>query len=66
LNAVHVIPYRAVKAEQAITGRVLDEAAAEEAGAAAVAEAKPLEHNKYMVVVARTLVKRALLACVEK
>jgi xanthine dehydrogenase YagS FAD-binding subunit len=64
LNAVHVIPYRAVKAEQVITGRALDEAAAEEAGAAAVAEAKPLEHNKYMVAVARTLVKRTLLACV--
>ena len=66
LNAVHVIPYRAVKAEQAITGRVLNEAAAEEAGAAAVAEAKPLEHNKYMVAIARTLVKRALLACAGK
>ncbi|MBN1689420.1 MAG: FAD binding domain-containing protein [Dehalococcoidia bacterium] len=66
LNAVHVIPYRAVKAEQVITGRALDEAAAEEAGAAAVAEAKPLEHNKYMVVVARTLVKRTLLACIGK
>ncbi len=66
LNAVHVIPYRAVKAEQVITGRALDEAAAEEAGAAAVAEARPLEHNKYMVAVARTLVKRTLLACAEK
>ena len=66
LNAVHVIPYRAIKAEQVIIGRVLDEAAAEEAGAAAVAEAKPLEHNKYMVAVARTLVKRAILACAEK
>jgi len=29
-----------------------------------VAEARPLEHNKYMVAVARTLVKRTLLACV--
>ena len=66
LNAVHVIPYRAVKAEQVITGRVIDEAAAEEAGAAAVAEAKPLDHNKYMVAIARTLVKRAILACAGK
>jgi len=66
LNAVHVIPYRAVKAEQAITGRVIDEAAAEEAGAAAVSEAKPLDHNKYMVAIARTLVKRTLLACAGK
>ena len=66
LNAVHVIPYRAVRAEQVITGRAIDEAAAEEAGAAAVAEAKPLEHNKYMVAIARTLVKRAILVCVGK
>jgi xanthine dehydrogenase YagS FAD-binding subunit len=66
LNAVHVIPYRAVKAEQVITGRVIDVAAADEAGAAAVAEAKPLEHNKYMVAIARTLVKRSILACVGK
>jgi len=66
LNAVHVIPYRAVKAEQVITGRVIDEAAAEEAGAAAVSEAKPLDHNKYMVAIARTLVKRAILACAGK
>jgi len=66
LNAVHVIPYRAVKAEQVVTGRIIDEAAADEAGAAAVAEAKPLEHNKYMVAIARTLVKRSILACAGK
>jgi len=66
LNAVHVIPYRAGKAEQVITGRVIDEAAADEAGVAAVAEAKPLEHNKYMVAIARTLVKRSILACAGK
>jgi hypothetical protein len=29
-----------------------------------VATAKPLEHNKYMVAVAKTIVKRCLLACV--
>jgi hypothetical protein len=50
-------------AEKVITGRVIDEKAADEAGAAAVAEAKPLEHNKYMVAIARTLVKRSILAC---
>ena len=63
LNAVHVVPYRAVRAEKVITGKSLNEAVAEEAGQAAVAEARPLEHNKYMVAVARTLVKRAILAC---
>jgi len=63
LNAVHVVPYRAVQAEKVITGKSLNETVAEEAGQAAVAEAKPLEHNEYMVAVARTLVKRAILAC---
>ncbi|MFA5079447.1 MAG: FAD binding domain-containing protein [Dehalococcoidia bacterium] len=66
LNAVHVIPYRAVNAEQVIMGKKIEEALAEEAGQAAVSAAKPLEHNKYMVAVARTLVKRCILACEEK
>lgn len=63
LNAVSVVPYRAVQAEQVITGKKIDETLAEEAGKAAVAAAKPLEHNKYMVAVAKTLVKRSVLAC---
>jgi xanthine dehydrogenase YagS FAD-binding subunit len=63
LNAVHVVPYRAIEAEKVIAGKKIDEAVAEAAGQAAVAAAKPLEHNKYMVAVARTLVKRSLLAC---
>lgn len=63
LNAVHVVPYRAVQSERVIVGNSLNEAIAEEAGQAAVAQARPLEHNKYMVAVARTLVKRAILAC---
>jgi len=66
LNAVHVVPYRAVNAEQVVMGKQIDEALAEEAGKAAVSAAKPLEHNKYMVAIARTLVKRTLLACAEK
>lgn len=64
LNGVRVVPYRAVRAEKVITGVSLNEAIAQEAGQAAVAEAKPLEHNKYMVGVAQTLVKRSILACV--
>jgi len=63
LNAVAVVPYRAAQAEKAIMGKSIDEALAGEAGQAAVAEAKPLEHNKYMVAIARTMVKRAILAC---
>jgi len=63
LNAVHVIPYRAVQAENVIIGRSVNEALAEEAGQSAVAQAKPLEQNKYKVAVARALVKRTILAC---
>jgi xanthine dehydrogenase YagS FAD-binding subunit len=65
LNAVHVVPYRAVQAEKVIVGTNSNEAIAEEASRTAVAQAKPLEHNKYKVAVARALVKRAILACGE-
>jgi xanthine dehydrogenase YagS FAD-binding subunit len=63
LNAVAVKPYRAVKAEKAIIGKPVDEALAETAGIAALSEAKPMERNGYMVQIAKTLVKRTILAC---
>jgi xanthine dehydrogenase YagS FAD-binding subunit len=63
LNAVHVVPRRAVKAELAITGHAITEEIAEEAAKAAVYDARPLEHNAYMVQVAKTLVKRTILGC---
>jgi xanthine dehydrogenase YagS FAD-binding subunit len=63
LNAVHVKPYRAYAAEEAILGKAMDESSAEAAGQASVIEAEPLTHNRYMVQVAKTLVKRAILAC---
>ncbi|UCD79240.1 MAG: xanthine dehydrogenase family protein subunit M [Desulfobacterales bacterium] len=63
LNAVAVKPYRAVKAEEAIIGRELNETTAETAGEAAVAGATPLKDNAYMVQLAKIIVKRTLLAC---
>jgi xanthine dehydrogenase YagS FAD-binding subunit len=63
LNAVYVTPYRTIKAEEAITGKDLNEANAEAAGGAAVSDAKPLRHNAYMVQVAKFLIKRTILAC---
>jgi xanthine dehydrogenase YagS FAD-binding subunit len=63
LNAVYVKPYRVSKAEEAIVGKPIDETSAEAAGSAAVATARPLPHNNYMVHIAKTLVKRAILAC---
>jgi xanthine dehydrogenase YagS FAD-binding subunit len=64
LNAVAPKPYRAVKAEAAIAGKPINEATAEAAAAAAVEDAKPLPSTKYKVQIAKTLVKRALLATV--
>jgi xanthine dehydrogenase YagS FAD-binding subunit len=63
LNAVYVKPYRVSKAEEAIVGMPIDETSAEAAGSAAVSNVKPLPHNNYMVQIAKTLVKRAILAC---
>jgi CO/xanthine dehydrogenase FAD-binding subunit len=62
LNAIAPKPYRAVKAEAAIAGKPVNEANAEAAGTAAVEDAKPLNATRYKVQIAKTLVKRALLA----
>jgi xanthine dehydrogenase YagS FAD-binding subunit len=66
LNAVYNKPYRALKAEEAIKGKTIDEANADAAGAAAVASAKALpgDRNKWKIPIAKTMVKRAILACV--
>ena len=64
-------PYRATKAEDAIKGKTIDEANAEAAGAAAVSGVMALPAvglnpgNKFKVQVAKTLVKRAILACAQ-
>jgi len=62
LNAVAPKPYRALKAETVIAGKSINETIAEAAGAAAVEDAEPLPTTKYKVQIAKTLVKRALLA----
>ena len=63
LNAVFVKPYRAIKAEEAIVEKAIDETTAEAAGICALSDAKPLEHNRYIVPIGKTLVKRTILAC---
>lgn len=63
LNAVYIKPYRAGEAEAAVTGKPLNEANADAAGQAVADAAKPMTGNTYMVQIARTLVKRTLLAC---
>jgi xanthine dehydrogenase YagS FAD-binding subunit len=63
LNAVYVKPYRAISAEEALRGKEINETTATEAGLAAVMEAAPLKDNRYMVEIAKILVKRAILDC---
>ena len=62
LGHVAPTPWRSAAAEHAITGKSLTSDSAEAAGAAAVADAKPLSQNGYKVQLAKVAVKRALLA----
>ena len=62
LGAVAPIPWRSKAAEAALTGKPLNEQTAAAAGEAAVAEAKPMSGNAYKVQIAKTAVKRAVLA----
>jgi CO/xanthine dehydrogenase FAD-binding subunit len=62
LGAVAPKPYRALKAEELIEGKTIDEALAQAAGEAAVLDAKPFPSTKYKVQIAKTLVKRTLLS----
>jgi xanthine dehydrogenase YagS FAD-binding subunit len=62
LGAVAPIPWRSTKAEQALLGKPLDEAAAAAAGRAATVGAAPLSDNGYKVGLVQTLVRRTLLS----
>jgi xanthine dehydrogenase YagS FAD-binding subunit len=61
LGAVAPIPWRSVRAEQALVGRPLDPAAAAAANAATVGAA-PLSDNAYKVGLLQTLLRRTLLS----
>ncbi len=62
LGGVAPTPYRATAAEDALKGNAISESVANAAGAAAVQDASPLSKNAYIVQIANTLVKRAILA----
>ena len=62
LGAVAPTPHRATAAENAIRGKPLEEATAEEAAEAAIINTKPLSMNAYKIEITKTLVKRALLS----
>lgn len=59
-------PYVAADAQSFLAGKTISEEVAEQAGAAAVREAKPLSKNEYKVQLAKVAVKRALLQAAGK
>ncbi len=63
LNAVYNKPYRATNAEDAIKGKTIDETNADAAGTAGISAATALAKNKYKIQIAKTMIKRAILAC---
>lgn len=63
LNAVYNKPYRATNAEDYIKGKPIDEAVAEAAGDAVMSDAVALPYNRYKIQIAKTLIKRVILAC---
>lgn len=66
LGHVAPIPWRSAAAERLLAGSTIDVGVANAAGAAAVAEAKPLPGNAYKVRLAATAVRRAVLAAAGK
>ena len=66
LGAAAPIPWRAVQAEAALTGQIIDETVAHAAGQAAIVGAAPLHHNAYKLPIFATLVRRAVLQAGDK
>jgi xanthine dehydrogenase YagS FAD-binding subunit len=62
MGAVAPIPWRAPAAEKTIIGQPLDAAHARAAAEAALAAAQPMSDNAYKVQIAKTIVRRAILA----
>ena len=64
LNSVYGLPFRVTAAERFLVGKAIDQATAEQAADAGDAGTpSPLLNNRYKIQIARTLVKRAILAC---
>jgi xanthine dehydrogenase YagS FAD-binding subunit len=63
LGGVHNTPRVATAAQDAIKGKTIDDVNATAAGAAAATGAVALAQNSYKIQIAKTMVKRAILAC---
>ncbi len=66
LNSVYNQPVRVTAAESFITGKIVDEETAEQASQLGLKHAFSLVNNQYKIKIARTLVKRVIMACVQK
>jgi xanthine dehydrogenase YagS FAD-binding subunit len=62
LGAVAPVPWRVPAAERVVAGKAITEAIAAEAATAALAGARAMSGNTYKIQIAKTAVKRALLA----
>jgi xanthine dehydrogenase YagS FAD-binding subunit len=62
MGAVAPVPWRVQAAERVLAGKAITEAIAAEAANAALAGARPMSGNKYKIQIAKTAVKRAILA----
>lgn len=62
MGAVAPVPWRAQAAERVLAGKAITEAIATEAANAALAGARPMTGNAYKIQIAKTAVKRAILA----
>ena len=62
MGAVAPIPWRVPAAERVLAGKAVTEAIAAEAATAAVAGARAMSNNSYKIQIAKTAVKRAILA----
>ena len=61
LGGVATVPWRAKSAEEALRGKVLDEASATAAAEAAFAAAQPRQHNAFKIPLGKATLVRALL-----
>jgi xanthine dehydrogenase YagS FAD-binding subunit len=62
MGAVAPIPWRVPAAERVLAGKAITDAVASDAANAAVAGARPMSGNNYKIQIAKTAVKRAILA----
>ena len=62
MGAVAPVPWRVAAAERVLAGKAITEAIATEAANAALAGARPMSGNNYKIRIAKTAVKRAILA----